>query len=516
MPSISIESIERTLFFLCSTLATRLPLKHPLSSCTAMADARPFLLVRSEAGYTPLPLKSGGFYTLADFKNPPSKPSIEMINALTVDQMKQMISALRSKATVVLKNSFATKFHEQWDGIMEHGMTASVAFQQGLLSRQKKKTLIFIKVRDGMTSRDFAPMMVNAGSVIQVEDIHNMMDATIPTLTKDMLTTMKKDDLRDLVSCLNRNNVMTSSKKDDLIIYVLNFWGLYNNLKIEGFTDETVTSTLDAKDYITETADDEATSQDDESETDNSEATDANEIILEEKDEKVAGFVNVIYYLDGRRYTMQTIYYQSETFGDFAKRFPASVRDKIGDDFKFKVMQSYVENYDTLSSVLTPEFDTVTIVPMLRGGGLVKKDTLKKKHTVALEEAGFKKCYDLMVQSRSATTPKLKDILNAMNLADLKEYRSQMDHHKANNPKKVSALASFSENYALVDAMIEELTVLKKKIEENVVQSANNECTAQSGEFRMAEFKKALDIAIAVKEATPSSAYPVPDATMNA
>ncbi|CAE7718135.1 unnamed protein product [Symbiodinium sp. CCMP2592] len=254
----------------------------------------------------------------------------------------------------------------------------------------------------------------------------------------------------------------------------------------------------------------------DESETNNSEATDANEIILEEKDEKVAGFVNVIYYLDGRRYTMHTIYYQSETFGDFAKRFPASVRDKIGDDFKFMVMQSYVENYDTLSSVLTPEFDTVTIVPVLRGGGLVKKDTLKKKHTVAIEESGFKKCYDLMLQSRSATAPKLKDILNAMKLADLKEYRTQLEHHKANNPKKVMALASFSENYALVDAMIEELTVLKKKIEENVVQSANNDCTAESGEFRMVEFKKALDIAIAVKEAMPSSAYPAPDATMNA
>ena len=71
----------------------------------------------------------------------------------------------------------------------------------------------------------------------------------------------------------------------------------------------------------------------------------------------------------GMKHSVKYIYYYKagETFGEVGRSLQKSLLG-MGGDMKFKMNDSYLEDWQTVSSVCSPNHYTVYVIPVLKGG----------------------------------------------------------------------------------------------------------------------------------------------------
>eukprot|EP00438_Fugacium_kawagutii_P013195 Skav217935 [mRNA] locus=scaffold2849:132079:132465:+ [translate_table: standard] len=117
----------------------------------------------------------------------------------------------------------------------------------------------------------------------------------------------------------------------------------------------------------------------------------------------------------------------------------------------------------------------------------------------------FERVYKLLEEARNQQPTTMKALLHSMHLNDLKTYEHYLKHGKATNKQKINAITEFNSDFAAVSDVIDALGELKKKMEEIASNAVTASCMTTEGVLRMAEFHKAVEVAIGIKEGIASA-----------
>ena len=441
--------------------------------------------------------------------NDSDTPTLEMFACLTVNQMLAMMKRMHTKIT----NGKANGRDSLTEYIRDHWNT----FRQRLLENGiqteyhvGKQDIVFLKKND----REYFPLTISSGFIVDFQnDLENLQ--RVP-FTENMARTMSVAGMERVIEWLDIDPPRRKMSKNDLASYlVLNFDAFLDNLGDDASDEE---ETEDA-----ENSEDEVVSEKEDTKGDTLADTCIEKlpVVMEELNQMKGGEKHLLVEMELPSMVQQFKFYYKD--GIIWQDLTKSLTKQGIEMDKFRVMCGMSEppHYETIMSTGIPSGFVVKLEPAMKGGGkLVKKSQLKvSSHVkVPLDQQSFQRLYATMERVKADTSISLKTFLNSVKLEDLKTYEDYLAHGKAPNAKKVQALSQLNDEVALVGDFITELTALKAKMEEMVVNSATTSCSSTDGDFKMSEFRKCVEVAIGVKEAIAQSSAPVvsQDATMNA
>ena len=144
-------------------------------------------------------------------------------------------------------------------------------------------------------------------------------------------------------------------------------------------------------------------------------------------------------------------YVDGETYGDLAVALSKSLLG-LGGEMAFKLGESYMESWDTISSTCN-DTSTVYVIPKLKGGGAktIKAFLKKKKVLVSQTDSQlFANAFQACSTISSATTFDIKGAMNDLTVPGLQAFKDDMKPSRSKNDAKITKICEHLRVYKLL------------------------------------------------------------------
>eukprot|EP00438_Fugacium_kawagutii_P016845 Skav207819 [mRNA] locus=scaffold3429:12270:13658:+ [translate_table: standard] len=400
----------------------------------------------------------------------------------TIDQMKALLSYLGVKTNAAQKGKTKLTNHivRTWGEISEMGMG-----NNGIRSVHQRGSpkVIIIETNDGLV-----PVKAHNGQVFLLDFLRSL---TPRPLTADDLKGLTVDEMKYFVSNIadaeDTAGLKGMKKKDDVISCVIDTFEA-----MEGAVSTLTTNTPDDANGSSDESDESPSEQSEgEPMPSSSEPVSLNE--EGEKKTKMSirvefmGFTLLYFYF----------YKDGETFSEIADNLPMDISKKIGKDFQFRIGQSFIEGWETASSILSPEMNTVQIVPKLKGGARgVIKSKLKKPTPENLvkvnesHEAAFKSAFASALEISKAQEMKFEGLIKTLSASEMIEMREFLKGGKTKKALKVPKLVESCPAYKSIKTVQDMLASAIHILQDGFTNSVEREF----GNGKEIDFDKMLEV----------------------
>ena len=390
----------------------------------------------------------------------PSKP--ELMN-LSIDQLMAMAGRCYTKITNARsggKESLVNYLLEIWDTMM--GRLAEKNRPQ-LAADAGKEKLVFI-------SNDFgvSPLMATYGKVFMLEELRVMRNIR---LTADMLLSLGVEELKGAMT--ERGIVPKGRNKTALAEQFLE-----NYPQPQAVAPALVAEEIEESD----SSSDESSLED----LDDAPPTSSGDVPIpvpahddddawkgvffnammngfsedQEKDDKPIQFneprekskvLNLVVVGIKKNAKFIYNYVDGETYGDLAVALSKSLLG-LGGEMAFKLGESYMESWDTISSTCNELQNTVYVIPKLKGGTKTIKAFLKKKKVSVSQTDSqlFANAFQACSTISSATTFDIKGAMNDLTVPELQAFKDDMKPSRSKNDAKITKICEHLRVYKLL------------------------------------------------------------------
>ena len=206
-------------------------------------------------------------------------------------------------------------------------------------------------------------------------------------------------------------------------------------------------------------------------------------------------------------------YSVGETFDEIAQKLPSGIGEKMGGELKFRIGKSFIEGWETASSILTPDMNTVEIVPSFNGGGYNKK-TVKhtlKKGVAKLVQSDEKAIMDTLKTALEISQNSTYNVqmgiseLPVDSLEKLKEALSRSN--KATNSAKVERLVEHLLPHSRLEVLTQKFILALESFKEMALNDLDVNFTGDDGSVDMEKIREAVSNTLAVKKASTAMSW---------
>lgn len=405
------------------------------------------------------------------------------LDGVTVDQMDTMLRCLhvRTNAKKAGKARLVNHIAGTWDEIT--GMAMRHDGVPDLDPKGAPKVFLL------QTDNGIVPVPCHSGQVFSLTFIRGL---TPCPLTSDMLRCLTVDELKHFDNNIAPHpRTMGVKDKDGVIVRVIDAFE-----EMEGAVAIPIVNTpvVNAQESDTESSEEEQ-----QSENENSEQEDEEDEALPSDDAQGGGKLMTIQIkLMGMTTHIPYYYKDGETFDEIAKKLPPRIGNKVGADFAFRIEKSYIEGWETASSIFTPEMNTLEIVPRIRGGGKsgVVKSKMKKsvpENFVRVNETHgtiFKNAYDMAFQISKSDGINFGNLVGTLGATELVEMREFLKSGKTKKALKVPKLVEYSPSFKTIKAVEDMLASTVHVLQEGLTTSVEKEF----GNGKEIDFDKMLEV----------------------
>eukprot|EP00435_Cladocopium_sp_Y103_P042985 s1427_g12.t1 len=449
-------------------------------------------------------------------------PTHHILKGMTKSEMTKMARMCHTRlkhAGSNGKDNVAIYLSEIWDTMVERLTT------RGILEAPDtdKKKLMFVVNDNGMV-----PYMVSAGMVLSTAFLNSLVP--VPTLSEDMAKSLTVEELKALLTRWGQNP--TSKTKPRLVQDVCAHFAItqaQNNVAPPALANETDESDKGSSDEETSGSDTE-TEKGEATETEEGNATDTKEGKTAETEEgdnfkvPIADYKDIEYINKAKADTqiLQLVLEQkqgkklfiynfkkSETFLDVANAFQKHTGYNIenAEDITFRGGGSFIEPYESITSVRTSQDVLIHISARLRGGAKkVAKGHLKKRSevkTTANDELVFKRAYEASLLSNTSTTFDLKNALKGMEAEPIKKMKDELKTvSRSHSMAKIEKMTEHLPHFVAMKTAYEKLETAMTAMKELVSAHIDEAYTDDNGKVDFGELGELLASTIALKEAS--------------
>ena len=195
-------------------------------------------------------------------------------------------------------------------------------------------------------------------------------------------------------------------------------------------------------------------------------------------------------------------YVDGETYGDLAVALSKSLLG-LGGGMAFKLGESYLDAWDTISSTCDELHNTVYVIPKLKGGAKTMKHFLKKKKVFVSQADGqlFSSAYQACSTISSATTFELKKAMDDLSVSELHSFKDDMKPTRSKNDAKITKICEHIHTYKLLAETQLKIEASMDAFKELMASHIGENFVDEAGAIQYEELRDLATTVMAKKEA---------------